>query len=71
MLVDTIVVLIVRAGHLVGILCQRKVALKLVQNSNLQLGINATLHGEVTRDNGVLEVANGLVKLVGLGQNHS
>lgn len=71
MLVNTVVVLVVRAGHLVGILSLLKVALELVQNSNLQLGINATLHGEVTRDNRVLEVANGLVKLVGLGQNHA
>ena len=60
-LIHPVVVLVVRPGHLIRVLRLCEVALQFVQNPDLQLGIHAPLHGKITRDYRVLEVADRLV----------
>ena len=71
MLVDFVVVLVANNCCLVLSDGLDEIILLLVEKANLDEGIALSLQRESVGQNRVLEVANGLLDLVGLGEDHS
>lgn len=71
MLVDFVVVLVANDCCLVLPDGLHEVVLLLVEKADLDESIALSLQRESVGQNGVLEVADGLLDLVGLGEDHS
>ena len=71
MLVDLVVVLVTNDCGLVLSVGLDEVILLLVKKSDLDEGIALSLQSESVGQDRVLEVANGLLDLVSLGEDHS
>jgi len=70
-LIDFEVLVIMIQSSLIGPLGLSKVFVFFIKKSNLEKGINLSFHSEGVGEDGVLEVADSLVDLVGLRKDHS
>jgi hypothetical protein len=70
-LVYLVVPLVVVQTSLVGPLGLVEVLVLFVEQTDLEQGVHLPLHCEGVREDGVLEVTDGLLDLVGLGEYHA
>lgn len=70
MLVDLMVLLIVYKSSLIGSLSLDKVFIFLIKKTYLEESVDLPLHSEGVGQDGILEVADCLFDLVGLGEDH-